>query len=148
MAEHKQSVININNSGYNSKKAVYIRQNGGWDDWEYKIIEVCDKKFITKCGAKWRERYLIESGKCSLNSSIPILTDDERKIKQREQAQKVVQRYMDDPIFRNIIKKRNNDRYHNNEEVRNRIKTKQKEKYWSNKLAENWSSPDEDIPDI
>jgi len=39
MRKHKCSCNNINDYRYNCKVYKYIRDNGGWDEWKYEIID-------------------------------------------------------------------------------------------------------------
>lgn len=137
MADHRQSCLNPKNKGYNSKKAQYIRDHGGWEKWKYEVIERAEKQNMSEWEARWRERYLIKSGRCTLNTVLPIITDEERLEKRKIQAQKIAQRYIDDAEYREKIKKVNRDRYHNNEAYRLDKINRTKEKYWASKLISN-----------
>ena len=43
--EHKGSVNNPNKESYNTKKAQFIRDNGGWDNWKMSPLEI-KKNFL------------------------------------------------------------------------------------------------------
>jgi hypothetical protein len=65
---------------------LYIRDNGGWNNWS--MIEIEKYKCKDKYEAEKRERYYIETLKAALNQTIPTRTkaeyriDNEDKIKQ------------------------------------------------------------------
>ena len=67
--EHKQSCINSNNKEYNIYKNVFIRENGGWDNWDMIMIKEypCENKreLVTE------ERKCIEEYNASLNKILP-----------------------------------------------------------------------------
>ena len=42
MKSHKSNSNNANNRKYNYKVYKFIRDNGGWTDWTYDILEECD----------------------------------------------------------------------------------------------------------
>ena len=72
---HKYSCNNENSEKYNQYKYVYIRENGGFDNWNYDILCKCPKADRYKM-----ERWYIENCKESnLNKSIPTRTNKEYK---------------------------------------------------------------------
>lgn len=75
--DHKRSVNNDDRSDYNTKKSVFIRENGGWNNWSMILIEdyPCENKLI----ASQRERYWIETLGATLNMTIPSRTAKEQK---------------------------------------------------------------------
>jgi hypothetical protein len=72
---HKNSM----NKGSNANCYVYtfIRENGGWDNWEMVEIE----KIVCKDGneARARERYWYELLNATLNRRNPIVSNEEKK---------------------------------------------------------------------
>ena len=134
MQAHKQSVHNHRNREYNSKKSIYIRDNGGWDKWQYKIIEEAKEEFMDKVQAKWRERYLITSGQCKLNTIMPILTREEKFEKRREAGKMKTERYRSDETYREKIKLYNKLRYNTMDDYRENKIWLAKQKYWAKKL--------------
>ena len=56
----------------------YIRENGGWDNWEIIVIEKynCEEKHELK----YRERYWLETLNAKLNSLSPIKSKEEIKV--------------------------------------------------------------------
>lgn len=75
--QHKVSYYNERSKKYNYKVYQFIRDNGGWDEWQMIPIEVfpCnDKKEL-----EVRERHHIELLKPKLNKQIPTRTEKEYK---------------------------------------------------------------------
>ena len=66
---HKFSCNNEKNNNYNRNVYKFIRENGGWKNWEMILIEYykCD----TKLELEKREREVIENLKPTLNKQIP-----------------------------------------------------------------------------
>ena len=56
----------------------YIRENGGWDNWDIIVIEKynCEEKHELK----YRERYWLETLNAKLNSKSPIKSKEELKV--------------------------------------------------------------------
>ena len=76
--EHKGSVNNPNRKNYNTKKACFIRENGGWDSW--KMIPIDIKKDLTKREAEMYENELIQKHKPQLNTMLrTYVTEEEKK---------------------------------------------------------------------
>tara|TARA_R110000851_G_C12898354_1_gene547889 strand:- start:42 stop:689 length:648 start_codon:yes stop_codon:yes gene_type:complete len=75
--EHKGSVNNPNRKNYNTKKAQFIRDNGGWDNWKMSPLEI--KKDLRKREAECYETELLEKYKPSLNSMLNSFVTDEQK---------------------------------------------------------------------
>jgi hypothetical protein len=69
VSEHKWKWNNINNKSYNYKVYRIVRENGGFDNWEFEIIE------FYKCNSKkeleLREKYYIKKFKPNLNTTVP-----------------------------------------------------------------------------
>jgi len=86
-ADHKRKINDCNNKEYNYKKSVFIRDNGGWENWDMVLIEKVncnDKLELHKI-----ERYYIEKFKSSLNMRIPSRTLEEyNKTEIRKQKKK------------------------------------------------------------
>jgi hypothetical protein len=70
--EHKSCCINVKNKHYNLKVYQFIRENGGWDNWD--MIEIEKYNAIDGYDAKKRERYWIEELKATLNIDLPSRT--------------------------------------------------------------------------
>ena len=73
--KHKLRTTKKDTDGYNIFVYQFIRDNGGWDEWQMIPIEVfpCNNKDELKI----RERYHIELLKSKLNKNIPTRTDKE-----------------------------------------------------------------------
>ena len=81
--EHKSSVNNPNMKNYNTKKAQFIRDNGGWDNWKMSPLEI--KKDLTKREAECYETELLEKYKPALNSmKNSFVTEEQKKEQQKE----------------------------------------------------------------
>ena len=77
-SRHKSTCYNTNNEyAYNYKIYKIIRDNGGWDNWE--MVEV--EKYPCNDGneARARERYYYESLQPTMNTALPIKTNDDEK---------------------------------------------------------------------
>ena len=66
---HKSICNNINDKKYNLNVYKFIRNNGGWDNWE--MVEVERYKAIDKQDLHKQERYILEQLGGTLNSQIP-----------------------------------------------------------------------------
>ena len=73
--KHKSCCNNVNRKNYNYPVYKYIRNNGGYDKFDYEILELGE--YEDKNCMKNRERYFIETLKPSLNSYIPNRTKKE-----------------------------------------------------------------------
>jgi predicted GIY-YIG superfamily endonuclease len=68
-SQHKQSIYNKNVKGFVSKKSTFIREHGGWDNWD--MIEVEKFPCNDKQEALARERYWYEKLHAKLNTNVP-----------------------------------------------------------------------------
>jgi hypothetical protein len=73
---HKTKCNNINDIGYNFKVYQYIRSNGGWDDFEFEII---DKIIFSETDRLLHENKLMDLYGSTLNSKRAIRTEEEKK---------------------------------------------------------------------
>lgn len=76
---HKCRCNNNKNSSereYHYKVYKYIRENGGFDNWKFEILEYANLK--DKDEAETLERHHIETFKSVLNKLLPALTPEER----------------------------------------------------------------------
>jgi len=112
-AEHKKCCIFENNKRYNLLVYKFIRDNGGFNNWD--MIKIKDYPTDSKRNLEMEERRVIEELKPTLNKNIPYRTIDERKVYLKEYRQK------NKEILRNYHK----DYQQNNREM---IEEKQKEK--------------------
>lgn len=92
--QHKHNCYNDKKKDYNQRVYSYIRDNGGWENWDF--IEV--EKFIAtdKNHLHTRERYWIELLKSELNCSIPMRTNKEWHIDNREYMKEYKKKYAED----------------------------------------------------
>jgi hypothetical protein len=73
--KHKNRCYNKNDSGYNCTIYKKIRENGGFDNYDYSIIEELDCENINE--VKLRERFWIDSNNSKLNKNLPTRTQTE-----------------------------------------------------------------------
>ena len=75
--QHKNTCNNENSKNYNLNIYKFIREKGGWTNFEMKPIEefICD----TKLQATIREQYWINFYKADLNSKNAHSSDEEKK---------------------------------------------------------------------
>ena len=67
--QHKSTCLNPDNSQHNSRIYSFIRENGGWDNWDMILIDRCSCRDSLE--AKQKERNLIEILSANLNTNIP-----------------------------------------------------------------------------
>jgi hypothetical protein len=80
---HKWSCNNIEiQEKYNMKIYQFIRDKGGWNNWD--MIEIEKYNAIDKLDADKRERYWLEFYKATLNTNIPSRNKIERYIDNRD----------------------------------------------------------------
>lgn len=125
--KHKSDCYNENDRKYNIKLYQFIRNNGGWDNFEMIIVEKysCNSKLE----AEIKERYFIEELKATLNSYIPT-----RTIKEYYQDNQDKKKEKDKEYYKNNkekIKEYRKEYNKNNKEI---IKEKEKEYYENNKI--------------
>jgi len=73
--QHKSRCNNLNDTGYNIYVYCFIRENGGWDNWD--IIEVEKYNAIDKLDQSKKERYWLEYYGATLNIKVPSKTSQE-----------------------------------------------------------------------
>tara|TARA_R110000822_G_scaffold263136_1_gene387461 strand:- start:18 stop:584 length:567 start_codon:yes stop_codon:yes gene_type:complete len=76
--KHKSICINENSKAYNLNIYQFIRQSGGFDNWDIVLVEEY-KDCNNKNDLHARERYYIELLESTLNSRIPIRSQQEYK---------------------------------------------------------------------
>jgi len=74
--QHKSSSININNPKNNLQVYQFIRENGGWNNFDMNPIEIYECE--TKTHARIREQYWIELKKSKLNKYKAFVPEEER----------------------------------------------------------------------
>ena len=83
---HKSSCNNQNRKQYNFNVYKFIRENGGWNNWN--MIEIKKYPCNDKREAEAEERRYYEQLNSNLNSQAPFRTEDEKKDYDKEQKQK------------------------------------------------------------
>ena len=89
--QHRHRCNNENCSEYNFRVYQYIRENGGFSNWD--IIQLESIEYNTRYELRARERYYIESLKASLNKAIPNRTSKEYKNDHKETRQQQSKEY-------------------------------------------------------
>ena len=74
---HKNSCCNENNNGYLNPKYLFIRNNGGWENWS--MILVKEFSCNSKLELEKKERLCMEQDEFRLNAYKPFLTEEEKK---------------------------------------------------------------------
>lgn len=74
-SNHKLNCSNPNRKDYNIPLYQFIRNNGGWNNWEFIILEKFPCNDIVEL--RIRERYWIELRQSTLNYDIPTRTKQE-----------------------------------------------------------------------
>ena len=80
--QHKMGCNNEKGKSYNYKVYIFIRDNGGFENWD--MIEIERFNAIDKRDLEKRERVYIESLKATLNKQIPTQTYKEWKEKNKD----------------------------------------------------------------
>ena len=130
--EHKCRCNNKNGHGYNYPVFLYIRANGGFENWEMIVIERVE--YNEKYELKTRERFHLEELKATLNKQVPNRTvgewnDDNREhrhqyyLDNKEHNKQYKQQYQQDN--KEQIKQRNQQYRQDNREQLSQY-TKQK----------------------
>jgi len=75
--QHKNCCNNINSKDYNQFKYQFIRENGGWNNWEMILVKyyTCNNKLELER----EERMCMENDENRLNDYLPSRTSDEKK---------------------------------------------------------------------
>jgi len=105
---HKSCCNNPNDQRYNLKVYKFIRENGGWDNWDLILVE------YVNCNSKQEllkeERVVIELLKSNLNSHIPTRTMKEWYEEHKEQLQEYSKNYYNEKKTKLIEKQKNYDK--------------------------------------
>ena len=72
---HRKNCNNINGRDYNLKLYRFIRQNGGWENWDMILVKTLKCENVLEARAK--ERQFIEQMQASLNNNLPTRSMDE-----------------------------------------------------------------------
>jgi len=126
---HKTNCNNEKSKQYNIYVYQFIRENGGFVNWDVVLIEqVIDCK--DKQNLHKRERFYIESLKAELNKYIPTRTDKERYEENKEVVAEHMKKYRENN--KKKIAERTKEYY---EENKNKI-AKQRKEYRENNKEE------------
>lgn len=129
---HKSDCKNENQKNFNAHVYVFIRQNGGWENWSLIPIEEYPCENVIQ--ATIRERYWYKELKATLNSNIPSRTKQEwtennkNKIKEykkeyNEKRKEYIKEYKQNHREKNkyeILEKERKYREANKKEIRER----------------------------
>jgi hypothetical protein len=118
-SRHKSSCNNEKSKDYNYPVYRYIRDNGGWDNWEFVLLE--DYPCRTKKQLNIRERYWFEKLGAKLNSIYPERSKEEYNKEYREGNKEEISEY-------------NKKHYENNKEKIKERNKKNKEKIKERKI--------------
>lgn len=118
--QHKTACNNEKGIKYNYNIYQFIRDNGGWDNWD--MIEVERFEAIDGNDARKRERYWIEELKATLNMIIPSRTHKEWKEENKDNIKELCKiNYENNKDY--IIKRNKVYRDNNKEKYINRYMT-------------------------
>ncbi len=125
---HKTKCNNNKNSSekqYHRKVYKFIRENGGYDDWHFEILETANLEDEDE--AAILERDWIEKLEPTLNIQLPAQTPEEKAENYRERKRIRQRKQMEDPEFRKKKYETNKKRIED-PEVKKKDAAKQKEK--------------------
>ena len=74
---HKSDCNNVNSPKYNYRVYEFIRSNGGYDLWNYEILQQFTNDIKVKDELHYIERAYIELLNSTLNNNIPMRTTEE-----------------------------------------------------------------------
>ena len=123
MSKHKYSCNNIKQRDYNRKVYKYIRDNGGWDEWKYEIVNEVEVALREDAGI-YEGEYIIK-----YNAINKLNTDVAGRCLNKSKNQYHKEKH--ERNRENILQKKK-EMYERNKEV---ILQKSKEKYERNKDA-------------
>ena len=90
---HKFCCKTIEDRDYNLKVYRFIRENGGWDNWDMILLECCSCEGFLE--AKAKERQYIELLNATLNAIIPTRTSKEYYELHKEDVKAIQKQYRD-----------------------------------------------------
>jgi len=90
-SDHKKHCYMENDKHYNIKVYKFIRENGGWDNWEMILLktENCENGMV----ARSRDRFYKEQEHSTLNHNVPSRTNAEYVKENEERLKKYRQNY-------------------------------------------------------
>jgi len=125
---HKFNCLNETSKNYNLYVYKFIRENGGWDNWQ--MIQIEEFPCKNKREAAARETYYMKELKSTLNSRQSFTTEEERKeqIKENHKEWRKTDKYKE--YEKTDKRKQYNKEYQKTEKVKNyRKEYKQTNKY-------------------
>lgn len=97
---HKKNCKNEIYKDHNMFVYKFIRENGGWDNWE--MIEICKaNECIDKQDLHKKEREYIELLKSTLNNNVPTRTDKEWREENKEILKEKKRKYFKSYLEKN-----------------------------------------------
>ena len=131
LSSHKCDCYNVKRNNYNSKVYQFIREHGGWDNWN--MIKIIDVDCEDKSELRYYEQLYISSLNPTLNCCKSYTTEEDRKeyLKEyREQHKEKAKEYKKEYREKNKDKeKQSNKEYREN----NKDKEKQRAKEYREK---------------
>ena len=101
--KHKSACNNINRKEYNSYKYKFIRNNGGWENWD--MIQLKEVSCNSKRELEAEERKAYEELKPSLNTIKPFITKEENILRLTEWRKQNPEEYIRKTKIQNDKKK-------------------------------------------
>jgi len=140
--EHKNKCNNSNSKEYNYKVYEFIRANGGFENFDFMILEQFENKMIKQDLLKIEGQY-IKNNNTTLNSNVAGRTVKDYKEENKEKMQKYHKEYYEENK-KNILEYAKNYREDNKKQInekkkanyednKEKILEKQKEYYQKNK---------------
>ena len=74
---HKTKCNNPKTAEYSTKKYIFIREHGGWENWEMILIEYYSATDLRDL--EQRERYWFDELSSKLNTNKPYISEEEKK---------------------------------------------------------------------
>ena len=132
--QHKTHCNNKNDKRYNQNKYQFIRENGGFDNWDMIMIE--EYSCNSKRELEKRERYWVDELKSSLNSIRPYISKEELNEHKKEYRNQYMKEYLKEynkEYYKNNKDTINEYRKEYNEKNKDKINEYRKEYYEKNK---------------
>ena len=120
---HKTHCNNSKDKKHNIYVYSYIRENGGWDNWD--MIEIEKFPCLDVNEAHKRERYYIELLKAELNKQLPTRTYKEYYEQNIEQIKEQHKEYRENNL-EHLKEKRNEWREENKDKIKEQLITPHK----------------------
>jgi len=139
---HKSICNNINSKDYNVYIYKFIRDNGGWDNWE--MLWCYDFPCNSKREALLEERNFIEKEKCELNSSRPYITEEENKETHKKWIDENKNKILEKQKKYNEEHKENIKEYQKDYQKIYKKKNKDKIKEYNKKYNKKWIEENKD----